>query len=233
MRLARIFMIATLAASGLGSGAQAQQVNSRLFQVTKSHLLKVCTFDGYYAIAYRDPQTGQLEGIDVDLAQALARSLDAKLQFVETNFGTFIADVQTDKCDVAMFGIGITLKRAQAVEFTHPYLQTGIYAVVRKGGPIKSWADIDKPGVKVAVTLGSYIEPFMRAYLKHATLVPIAPSSITRRRRRSSPASTGRRRSNRPPGCWRRRWATPSRRATRSGSTTSTCSSTRSSAMGS
>jgi ABC-type amino acid transport substrate-binding protein len=175
MRLARIFMIATLAASGLGSGAQAQQVNSRLFQVTKSHLLKVCTFDGYYAIAYRDPQTGQLEGIDVDLAQALASSLDAKLQFVETNFGTFIADVQTDKCDVAMFGIGITLKRAQAVEFTHPYLQTGIYAVVRKGGPIKSWADIDKPGVKVAVTLGSYIEPFMRAYLKHATLVPIAP----------------------------------------------------------
>jgi len=175
MRIAGTVVSAALVAIGLSCGASAQQVNSRLFQVTKSHVLNVCNFDGYYAISYRNPQTGKLEGLDVDLAEALAKSLDAKLQFVETNFNAFIADVQANKCDVAMFGIGITLKRAQAVEFTHPYLQTGIYAVVRKGGPIKSWGDIDKPGVKVAVTLGSYIEPFMRSYLKHATIVPIAP----------------------------------------------------------
>lgn len=180
MRFVRTILLATLATAALCTGAlcagaQAQQTQSRLFEITKNHLLRVCTFDGYYAISFRDPTTGQLQGIDIDLANALAKSLDAKLQFVETNFGTFIADVQANKCDVAMFGIGITLKRAQAVEFSHPYLQTGVYAVVRKGGPIKSWADIDKPGVRVAVTLGSYIEPFMKSYLKHATLVPIAP----------------------------------------------------------
>ena len=175
MRVAMMFVLATVATAGLSCGAAAQQEHSRLFEITKSHVLKVCNFDGYYAISYRNPTTGQLEGLDVDLARSLAKSLDAKLQFVETNFGTFIADVQANKCDVAMFGIGITFARAQAVEFTHPYLQTGIYAVVRKGGSIKSWADIDKPGNKVAVTLGSYIEPFMRSYLKHAQLVAIAP----------------------------------------------------------
>jgi cyclohexadienyl dehydratase len=179
MRPARTFLLATLAVaalwSGLSAGAQAQQTQSRLFEVTKSHKLRVCTFTGYYAISYRNPQTSQLEGIDIDLANALAKSLGADLQFVETNFGTFIADVQANKCEVAMFGIGITLKRAQAVEFTHPYLQTGIYAVVRKDGKIKSWDDIDKDGVTVAVTLGSYIEPFMQSYLKHAKLVSIAP----------------------------------------------------------
>lgn len=175
MRLARTLVVASLIAAGLSCAASAQQVNSRLFEVTKSRVLKVCNFDGYYAISYRNPATGKLDGLDVDLANALAQSLNAKLEFVETNFGTFIADLQANKCDVAMFGIGITFRRAQAVEFTHPYLQTGIYAVVRKGGPIKSWNDIDKPGVKVAVTLGSYIEPFMRSYLKHATVVAIAP----------------------------------------------------------
>ncbi len=175
MRLATFALLAGLGTIATGAAAQAQPTQSRLADITKNHLLKVCTYDGYYAISFRDPTTQQLKGIDVDLAQALADSLGAKLQFVQTNFGTFVADLQTNKCDVAMFGVGITLKRAQAVEFSHPYLQTGIYAIVRKGGPIKSWADIDKPGVKVAVTLGSYIEPFMHAYLKNAQVVPIAP----------------------------------------------------------
>jgi cyclohexadienyl dehydratase len=175
MRLAMTALATAIALAGACTGAQAQQTQSRLFGITKNHTLKVCTFDGYYGIAFRDPQTQQLQGIDIDLAGALASSLGAKLQFVETNFGTFIADLQTNKCDVAMFGIGITLKRAQAVEFTHPYLQTGIYAIVRKGGKIKNWSDIDQPGVTVAVTLGSYIEPFMQSYLKHAKVVPIAP----------------------------------------------------------
>ncbi len=180
MRLAATVLLAGLAtaglaATGLGSAAQAQQTQSRLFEVTKSHTLRVCTFDGYYAIAFRNPQTQQLEGIDIDLAGVLAKSLGAELKFVETNFGTFIADVQTNKCDVAMFGIGATLRRAQAVEFTRPYLQTGIYAIVRKGGKIARWEDIDQDGVSVAVTLGSYIEPFMQTYLKHAKIVAIAP----------------------------------------------------------
>ncbi len=99
----------------------------------------------------------------------------AQLEIVETSFGTFIADLQANKCEVGMFGVGATLKRAQAVEFSKPYLITNIYAVVRKSGSIKSWADIDKPGIKAAVSLGSYIEGFMRSYLKNATVEAVAP----------------------------------------------------------
>ena len=57
------------------------------------------------------------------------------------------------------------LKRAQAV-ILKPYLITNIYAVTRKGGKIKAWDDIDQKGVKAAVSLGSYIEVFMKGYLK-------------------------------------------------------------------
>jgi ABC-type amino acid transport substrate-binding protein len=170
-----LFGLAALAALAFAVPAQAQQTQSRLFEVTKNHVVRVCTFPGYYAISYRNPASGKLEGIDIDLAQELGKSLDAQVQFVETSFGTFIADLQANKCDIGMFGVGVTLKRAQAVEFTEPYLQSGIYAVVRKGSDIKSWADIDKPGHTVAVTLGSYIEPFMKDYLKNAKMVSVAP----------------------------------------------------------
>ena len=37
-------------------------------------------------------------------------------------FATFIADLQANKCEIGMFGVGATLKRAQAVEFSKPYL---------------------------------------------------------------------------------------------------------------
>ena len=50
-----------------------------------------------------------------------------------------------------MFGVGATLKRAQAVEFSKPYLITNIYVVTRKDSKIKKWEDIDQKGVKAAV----------------------------------------------------------------------------------
>lgn len=155
--------------------AQAQQTNSRLFEVTKSGKLRVCQYPLYYSISHRNPKTGEIEGIDADLSKELAKELGAKLEIVESSFGTFIADLQTNKCEIGMFGIGATLKRAQAVEFSKPYLLTSIYAVVRKGGKVKAWTDVDQPGVRVAVTLGSYIEPFMKDYLKKATLLIVAP----------------------------------------------------------
>ena len=175
MRITNIALLGLGIAASLNGSASAQQIASRLFDITKSHKLRVCTYPRYYAISFRNPQTQQLEGLDIDLARKLGEGLGAEVEFVETNFGTFIADMQAKKCDVAMFGIGITLQRGQAVEFTRPYLQTGIYAVVRKGGQIKNWEDIDKDGVTVAVTLGSYTEPFMKSYLKHAKLMTVAP----------------------------------------------------------
>jgi cyclohexadienyl dehydratase len=154
---------------------EAQQSDSRLYSITSSGKLRVCQYPLYYSISFRNPATGQIEGIDADLANELAKELGAELEIVESSFGTFIADLQADKCEIGMFGIGATLQRAQAVAFTQPYLITSIYAVTRSGGEVTSWADIDQPGRKVAVSLGSYIEPFMRDYLKNAELVVVAP----------------------------------------------------------
>src|SRR5436190_5986084 len=160
---------ATLVAIGLAAPpAAAQQLQSRLFEVTKSKKLRVCQFPLYYSISFRDPKSGEIVGIDADLAKELAKELDAKLEIVESSFGTFIADLQANKCEIGMFGVGATLKRAQAVEFSRPYLITNIYAVTRKDSKVKKWEDVDQKGIKAAVSLGSYIEPFMKNYLKNA-----------------------------------------------------------------
>ena len=168
---------ALAAAFGLmaSAGAEAQQTQSRLYEVTKSKKLRVCQFPLYYSISFRNPKTGEIEGIDADLAKELAKELDAKLEIVETSFGTFIADLQAGKCEIGMFGVGATLKRAQAVEFSKPYLITNIYVVTRKDGKSKKWEDLDQKGVKTAASLGSYIDVYMRDYLKNAEVISIAP----------------------------------------------------------
>ncbi|HEY4170986.1 MAG TPA: transporter substrate-binding domain-containing protein, partial [Reyranella sp.] len=104
-------ILGLLAAAGVMAAtlpAEAQQTQSRLFEITKNHKLRVCQFPLYYAISYRNPKTGQIEGIDADLSKELAKELDAKLEIVETSFGSFIADLQANKCDIGMFGVGAT-----------------------------------------------------------------------------------------------------------------------------
>jgi cyclohexadienyl dehydratase len=178
MRIARL--VATLAAAGtIGAltvtAAEAQQTQSRLYDVTKNKKVRVCQFPLYYSISFRNPKTGEIEGIDADLAKEFAKELGAQLEIVESSFGSFIADLQAGKCEIGMFGVGATLKRAQAVAFSKPYLLTNLYAVTRKDSKIKKWSDVDQKGVKAAVSLGSYMEPFMKGYAKNAEIVSVAP----------------------------------------------------------
>lgn len=182
--LATMLCAATTAAAamlGWAAPAAAQSAilqllqESRLTKVTKSGTLRVCQYPQYYSISFRNPKTGELEGIDADLAKELAKDLGVKLEVVESSFVTFIADLQTNKCDIGMFAIGATLARAKAVEFSKPYLLTNVFGVAKKGGKIKTWDDVDKDGNVVAVSTGSYIEGFMNGYLKKAKVLSVAP----------------------------------------------------------
>lgn len=166
------------AALGLGPADEvtAHPEESHLERITRTQVLRVCIWPEYYAISYKNPKTGELEGIDIDVAKALAKELKAELRFVETSFAAFIADLQADKCDIGMFGVGATLSRATAVEFSQPYIVTSIFGVTRKNHPkIKSWDDLDQDGLVVAVTLGSYVEIFMRDYLEKARVMAVQP----------------------------------------------------------
>lgn len=147
-------------------------VAGRLERVQEAKELRVCIWPDYYGISYRNPRTLQLTGIDVDLARELAKDLGVQVRFVDSSFAKLIADVVQDRCDIAMFAIGITPARAEKLRFTRPHLVSDIYAIAtRSNRRIKEWADIDRPGVVVAVAKGTYHEPVMREKLKAASLL--------------------------------------------------------------
>lgn len=145
---------------------------TKLNTIKLNNELRVCVWPQYYGISYIDSRTQKLAGIDSDLAVELAKDLGVKLKYIKSSFPTLINDVTNNKCDIAMFAIGNTESRRAKMRFTTPHLESDIYAITTKTSrKIKSWDDIDKSGIIVAVAKGTYHEPVMKKRLKNAKLL--------------------------------------------------------------
>ncbi len=167
----RVGLLAFACLLGMALSPAAFAEESRLDHVLRTRLLQVCYWPDYYGVSYRNPRTGELTGIDIEMARALASDLGVSLRFVESSFASLIPDLTSRRCDVAMFAVGITDERKRHLAFTEPYLASDIYAITTQGNRrLRDWADIDRPGTVVAVSRGTVHETIMRNRLKHATL---------------------------------------------------------------
>lgn len=144
-----------------------------LEKINADKTVRVCHWPAYYGISFVNSKSGKLEGIDIGLAHELANDLGVELQFVKTSFASFIEDIKKDKCDIAMFGVGITEERRKHLAFSDPYLTSDIYAITTKTNPtLKSWVDMDKKGHILVVQKGTYMEGAAVAF-KNASILSV------------------------------------------------------------
>jgi polar amino acid transport system substrate-binding protein len=113
---------------------------------------------------------GAPHGVSPELAAALAKRLGVPLQFVSFDAaGKVFAAAKNNAWDIAF--IAIEPARAAEVDFSPPYvLIQGTY-LVRKDSPLREVADVDKPGIKIGVGLGSVYDLYLTRTLKNAALV--------------------------------------------------------------
>ena len=174
-----LWVLGWVMASLSATAVATPPATNHLAQIQSTGQVRVCIWPDYYSISLRDPRTQQLSGIDIDLAHELARDLGASVQFVDSSFARLVPDVLEERCDVAMFAIGIIPQRQQVLRFTQPYLASDVMAITtRSNRKIRTWADIDQPGIVVAVAKGTLHEPLMRERLKNAQLIaPATPQA--------------------------------------------------------
>jgi cyclohexadienyl dehydratase len=166
-----VFLSLSLALGWLLS-APVRAESGHLERVLAVRQLRVCISPDYYGISYRNPHTQQLTGLDVDMARALAKDLGVQARFVDSSFSKVSDDVSQDRCDIAMFAIGISPAKAEKLRFVRAHLVSDIYGITTLGNRrIKNWSDIDKPGVVVAVLKGTVVETVLRERLRAATLL--------------------------------------------------------------
>lgn len=161
-----------------GGWANADTPSAREQKIMAEGRLKVCIWPEYFSISYRNAKSGKLEGIDIDLSQAFAQDLGVAVEYVPTHFGIFMADLEQDKCDIAMFGVGRTASRMERIDFSQPYLSSGMYGITSKTHPmLTSWEDMDQEGIVVCVQKGTYMENAMKQSLQKAKLLTVTKPS--------------------------------------------------------
>ena len=130
----------------------------------------------YPPFEMRDAQ-GQPAGVGVDLAKALGESLGRPVEFSDLPFSGLIPALKTGQIDVVISSMTATDERRQSIDFSEPYLRTGLCLLVSKDSNIRSAADLDQAENKVAVLKATTGHLWATQNLKQATPLVLGEES--------------------------------------------------------
>ena len=119
--------------------------------------LKMGTNASFPPYEFYDDETGEIVGIDAEVAAAICAKLGCELEIVDMDFDAIIPAVTTGKIDFGMAGMTVTEERTQSVDFTTSYA-TGIQVViVKEDSEITSVDDLFAEGAnhKIGVQQGT------------------------------------------------------------------------------
>ncbi|MEF1310893.1 arginine ABC transporter substrate-binding protein [Vibrio mytili] len=122
----------------------------------------------YAPFEYMD-ENNQIQGFDVDLANALCKEMEAKCSFHNQAFDSLIPALKFKRYDAAISAMDITDARLEQVSFTHPYYENSAAFVSVKG---KVADKTELQGKRVGVQNGSTHQSYLIDQLPGVTAVP-------------------------------------------------------------
>jgi len=120
-------------------------------------------------------KSGELIGLEVDLARALASSIGVELEIVQRPFGTLLSSLEAGEIDMVMSGLTMTPERNLKVAFVGPYFVSGKAILTRDETLASSDEsdDINKTTVRLAALAGSTSERFVQEVTPEAQLTAV------------------------------------------------------------
>ena len=106
----------------------------------------------------------EIAGIDVEICRAVAKKLNRPFKAETVDFDSVIPAVISGKADLAAAGITVTEDRKKNVDFSIPYVKTGIVVIYKKSNPFKDKDQLK--GKKIGVQGGTTSETFVLEQLK-------------------------------------------------------------------
>lgn len=120
---------------------------------------------------YKDPAGTEWTGLGSSIGKAMATELGVEFEPVEVTWGTAVAALQANKIDV-MFVLDATPKRALAIDFpAQPLLYYALAVLADDDLSITTWDDLNKDGMKIAVTQGTTMDRYVTARLDKAEIL--------------------------------------------------------------
>ena len=94
-------------------------------------------------------ENNEVVGIEVEIMKLIAKDLGVEIEFVQMDFDSVLAGIQSAKYDCGMSGITVTPKREKNMLFTKPYYNAAQVIVVKADSAIKGKADLKDKTVSV------------------------------------------------------------------------------------
>jgi polar amino acid transport system substrate-binding protein len=116
---------------------------------------------------------GTPTGVGVDLARALSAYLKRPIDIQNMPFEGLIPALKTGRIDLIISSMTATDERRKSIDFSDPYLNTGLAILAKKNSAIQSIADVDKPGMIVVVKTGTTTADYARDHFHNATVLPL------------------------------------------------------------
>ena len=163
--------LAGAAIAATGSAKADTAPGSTLERIKKSGVLRIAVIAGQDPYFHKDLTTNQWSGACIDMANDIAGKLGAKVETLESTWGNQILDLQAEKIDLA-FAVNPTPERSLVIDFSTPILVHSFTVITKKGfAKPQTWAELNKPEVKIAVDIGSTHETIARRYCPKATIL--------------------------------------------------------------
>lgn len=171
---------ALLLISAVSSFAQTAVPSSKGFPVTASPAvlkdlaptgkLRISINLGNIVLAQKNPTTGELGGVSVELSRELGKRMNVPVDYVTFDAaGKAFEALKAGQIDVIF--LAIEPVRANEIEFTAPYVLIEGNFLVAADSKFKTNADLDQPGIKIAVAKGAAYDLFLSRTQKNATLL--------------------------------------------------------------
>jgi len=164
------FACAVMSAAWMQSGQAPPEVRAEL---APSGTMRVGINYGNILYVSRDKATGKATGIGPDMVAELVRRVGVPFEYVGfDSAGQMDAGGKAGQWDVAFF-LGVDPSRNDDVVFTPATMEFDITYMVAPGSPLKTVEDVDRDGVRIAVSANSTYDLQLRRILKHAQIVRI------------------------------------------------------------
>lgn len=169
MKMLKTILAGVAIALGLMSGAA--QAQSTVDEIKARGVLRVPGILNEVPYFSKDPRTGEWKGFVIDMAGDISKTLDVKLEIVESSWANAILDVQSGKVDMA-FAVTATPTRALSVWFSEPtYFNSFVLVSAKAELEGKTWAELNDPKYTFAVDLGSAQDLIATQYLPKANML--------------------------------------------------------------
>jgi len=173
LRRARAFWLGM--ASGvlfvLTSGAMATEITPAVrSEIAPSGKLRVGLNHGNFLLVTPGSSATEPRGVAPDVARELGRRVGVPVEFIKFDTAGKLGDgAKSGAWDVAF--LGAEPQRAAEIAFTAAYLEIPSTYLVPAGSPIRSVAEVDREGVRIAVADQSAYGLYLARTIKHAKLV--------------------------------------------------------------